>query len=80
MLVLTRKENEKIQIGDNITITVVRTSGDKVRLGIEAPADMKVLRTELVERTPSPPAEELPRVGSLQFSPDIRRFSELQVS
>lgn len=48
MLVLTRKQNEKIQIGDNITITVVRMKGKSVRLGIEAPNDVNVLRGELV--------------------------------
>lgn len=48
MLVLTRKQNEKIQIGDNVTITVVRMKGKTVRLGIQAPSDMSVLRGELV--------------------------------
>jgi carbon storage regulator len=47
MLVLSRKERERIKLGDSIIITVVRVSGDKVRLGIEAPADMLVLRDEL---------------------------------
>ena len=48
MLVLTRKQNEKIRIGDNITITVVRMKGKSVRLGIEAPNQVNVLRGELV--------------------------------
>lgn len=48
MLVLTRKQNEKIRIGDNITITVVRMKGKSVRLGIEAPHNVNVLRGELV--------------------------------
>ena len=47
MLVLSRKESERIRLGDSIVITVVRVSGDKVRLGIEAPADVLVLREEL---------------------------------
>ena len=47
MLVLSRKECEKIQLGNDITLTVVKGSGDKVRLGIEAPSDVKVLRNEL---------------------------------
>jgi len=54
MLVLTRKCQEKIQIGENITITVVRVKGQTVRIGIDAPREMKVLRTEL---PPDPPAE-----------------------
>lgn len=47
MLVLSRKECEKIQLGNDITLTVVKVSGDKVRLGIEAPSNVKVLRNEL---------------------------------
>jgi carbon storage regulator len=47
MLVLTRKYQEKIRIGHNITITVLRTKGKAVRLGIEAPADVSVIRGEL---------------------------------
>lgn len=47
MLVLTRKYQEKIRIGENITITVLRMKGKAVRLGIEAPADVPVVRGEL---------------------------------
>lgn len=47
MLVLTRKHQEKIRIGDSITITVLRTKGKAVRLGIEAPTDVPVIRGEL---------------------------------
>jgi carbon storage regulator len=47
MLVLTRKENEKIYIGNDIVVTVVRTGNGKVRLGIDAPPEMVVLRSEL---------------------------------
>jgi carbon storage regulator len=47
MLVLSRRESERIKLGNSIVITVVRVTGDKVRLGIEAPADMVVLREEL---------------------------------
>lgn len=47
MLVLSRKESERIRLGESIVLTVVRVSGDKVRLGIEAPADVLVLREEL---------------------------------
>ncbi len=47
MLVLSRKERERIRLGDSIVITIVRVSGDRVRLGIEAPGDMLVLREEL---------------------------------
>jgi carbon storage regulator len=47
MLVLTRKYQEKVHIGDGITITVLRTKGKAVRLGIEAPAEVPVIRGEL---------------------------------
>ena len=47
MLVLSRKEAERIRLGDSIVVTVVRISGDKVRLGIEAPPNVLVLRDEL---------------------------------
>lgn len=47
MLVLTRKPQEKIRIGNDITITVIKTKGKTVRLGIEAPNDITVLRGEL---------------------------------
>jgi carbon storage regulator CsrA len=47
MLVLTRKQSETIQIGDEITITVLRMKGKSVRIGIKAPHDMNVIRGEL---------------------------------
>jgi len=47
MLVLSRKQSQRIKVGDSIVVTVVRLSGDKVRLGIEAPENMLVLREEL---------------------------------
>ncbi len=47
MLVLSRKEGEGIKLGDTIVVTVVRVSGDKVRLGVQAPPNMLVLREEL---------------------------------
>ena len=47
MLVLSRRERERIKLGDSIVVTVVRVAGDKVRLGIEAPPEVLVLRGEL---------------------------------
>jgi carbon storage regulator len=49
MLVLSRKQNERIRVGDSVVVTVVRVSGDKVRIGIEAPPEVRVLRDELEE-------------------------------
>ena len=53
MLVLSRRETERIRLGESIVVTVVRVSGDKVRLGIEAPRDVLVLREELEPHTPN---------------------------
>ena len=47
MLVLSRKVGERIWIGDDISVTVVRITGGGVRLGIEAPAELPVVREEL---------------------------------
>lgn len=47
MLVLTRKANQQIQIGENIVITVLQVKGNSVRLGIEAPREVRVVRGEL---------------------------------
>jgi carbon storage regulator CsrA len=50
VLVLTRKNHEVIQIGDNITIAVLGTTGNSVRLGVNAPPEVEVLREELFLR------------------------------
>ena len=50
MLVLSRKENERLMIGENIVVKIVRVSGGKVRLGIEAPAEISIRREELASR------------------------------
>lgn len=56
MLVLSRREHERIRLGDSIVVTVIQVAGDKVRLGIEAPSDVLVLRDELEpHRQQAPP-------------------------
>ena len=47
MLVLSRRVSERIRVGDSIVVTVLRVAGDKVRLGINAPPDVLILRDEL---------------------------------
>ena len=47
MLVLTRKPNQSIMIGDDIEVRVLSTAGDKVRIGIQAPRDIPVFRKEV---------------------------------
>ena len=61
MLVLSRKQSERIRVGSDIVVTVVRVAGDKVRLGIEAPANVLVLRDELDSRAAGiPEADAMP--------------------
>ena len=50
MLVLSRKVGERIQLGDEITVTLVKIHGNTVRLGIEAPPHLAVVREELAKR------------------------------
>jgi carbon storage regulator len=47
MLVLTRKSNQSIMIGDDIEVSVLSVMGEKVRIGIQAPHDVPVFRTEI---------------------------------
>lgn len=49
MLVLTRKLDQRIKIGDHVEITIVRLGKDNVRIGVDAPADWPIFRSELVE-------------------------------
>jgi carbon storage regulator len=49
MLILTRRPGESIQVGEDIEISVLEIRGNQVRLGINAPADVLVLRSELLE-------------------------------
>ena len=53
MLVLSRKESQQIRLGDSIVLTIVRLTGDRVRLGIEAPDDIVILRQELDDAKPA---------------------------
>ena len=53
MLVLTRKVGEEIYIGDQINVKVIEISGNKVRLGIDAPATLRIYREEILARVKS---------------------------
>jgi len=61
MLVLTRKPREEIRIGNGITITILRVKGQQVRVGIEAPNDVRIVRGELEENTDSDDSESKDR-------------------
>ena len=60
MLVLTRKAGEKLVIGNNIVVTVVQIAGNKVRVSIDAPADVRILRGELGCWIDAPAADAAP--------------------
>jgi carbon storage regulator len=47
MLVLSRREQERIRLGDSIVLTIIRVSGERVRIGIDAPPEISVVRDEL---------------------------------
>ena len=47
MLVLTRKSKQKIIVGKNIVVTILKVNGDQVSIGIEAPKDVQILREEV---------------------------------
>jgi carbon storage regulator len=49
MLILSRKIDEKIKIGENITITLIDVHGDQVKIGVEAPKNVKVFRQEVFD-------------------------------
>ena len=49
MLILSRKIDEKIKIGNDITITIIGVNGDQVKVGVEAPKNVKVFRQEVFE-------------------------------
>ncbi len=57
MLVLSRKVNERIEIGDDVVVTVLSMKQGRVRLGISAPAGVRIRRHELVEDEMSPQFE-----------------------
>lgn len=52
MLVLSRKENESIQVGEDVTIMITKISKHQVHVGIKAPASTKIVRTELFDELP----------------------------
>ena len=67
MLILTRKKDEAIRIGEDIRIVLVQVKGGQVRLGIECPSEMRVLREELYE------AVRQENISALSASPEQAR-------
>ena len=71
MLVLSRKESQRIRLGDSIVVTIVKISGDKVRVGIEAPAEVLVLRDELEVRSDTAKTAAVPAAPTPLSSPAV---------
>lgn len=55
MLVLSRKSGERVYVGNDITLVVVEVTGNRVRLGIDAPGNVKIVREELCDPLAVPP-------------------------
>jgi len=66
MLVLSRKTAQTVMIGSDIRVTVVRLEGNQVRIGIEAPHDIRILRGELAEEIEETFEPSARRAGSLE--------------
>ncbi|HBE67674.1 MAG TPA: carbon storage regulator [Planctomycetaceae bacterium] len=77
MLVLSRKEGEKLVIGDNISLVVSKISGNRVTLGIEAPADVKIFRGELADKANE---EKQPKVVPLRRAATVTIDLESELS
>lgn len=68
MLVLSRRLNETIVIGDNIRITLLGIEGDKIKLGIDAPRSTRIVREELIEGTKSSNVQALNAPAGIELS------------
>jgi carbon storage regulator len=75
MLILSRKVDEKIVIGDNVILTIVGVSGETVKIGIEAPRDVKVYRAEVYEEIMRANIEAAKSEG---IAPDIKSLKDLE--
>jgi carbon storage regulator CsrA len=80
MLVLSRKSQEKIQIGDQITISVLAVKGNVVRIGIEAPTNIHIVRSELPPLEKGAKAAAGPTAKTEGPTPDSDSKSEPEVS
>ena len=71
MLILRRKKDESILIGDNIRITVIECAGDGVRLAIDAPKQISIVREELSEAEQSNKNASTPNIDSVMMLKSI---------
>ena len=75
MLVLTRKVNESIMIGDDVELSILSVSGEKVRIGVEAPREIPVFRKEIWLEIQRREAESDPS-ATKQVDEALKRLSE----
>ena len=71
MLILRRKKNESLLIGENIRITIIECAGDGVRLAIDAPKQISILREELSEAEQSNKTALSPNINSVMLLQSI---------
>lgn len=74
MLVLTRKIDQKIRIGNNIVITIVKIQKDQISIGIEAPRDVLIIREELLAQELEKNAKSVNRESAIEKN---KEFSEM---
>ena len=73
MLIISRKKAEGVVINANIEITVIDIQGDRIRIGIEAPSEVKIVRKELLE------TEDINReAAKIKIKPDINKLKEIE--
>ncbi|PQO26086.1 hypothetical protein C5Y96_21795 [Blastopirellula marina] len=75
MLVLTRKQQQQIQIGEGVTITILKVKGNTVRIGIEAPNDVKIVRAEL-----EPEEEAAPAADEVEPQSTVSRIDQIETA
>ena len=82
MLVLTRKTNESLVIGENISVTVLAIEGEKVKIGIDAPRDISILRSELWQAIQDQEkiAEQIAAASEMPGFEELRQFLAAEFS
>lgn len=76
MLILSRKEDESIVIGDNITVKIVSVEKGLVKLGIDAPSDITILRSELIDAVEASNKEAAKKIDDTLLSDFHLKFNK----